>query len=383
MSFAIINARLFTGQQTLVSHALVIEQGVIRQICPLATLNSDLPTLDLAGATLCAGFIDLQLNGCGGVQFSDSIANLSIDTLQTMQSCNEKYGCTSFLPTLITSSDPLIKAAVKTLHQWHDQHHYPVLGLHLEGPWINPDKKGTHDATLIRKPDAALLQFICDNAKVISKVTLAPEQVEATVIRQLTEAGILVSAGHSAANYQQASTGFANGITCATHLYNAMPVVTGREPGLVGAVLDHHQVWCSIIADGYHVHYANIVRASRLKRNKLILVTDATAPAGTGQTEFHFAGKTIYYRQGRCVDQHNVLSGSALTMIDAVANCVRHMDFPLEEALRMASLYPAQALGMSHQLGQVKAGYPANLTAFDENFTITHTLVNGEIRYQI
>lgn len=382
MAFALINTRLFTGQQTLFEHALIIEQGRINAICPLTTLTADLPKIDLAGATLCAGFIDLQLNGCGGVQFSDTLANLSIDTLQTMQRCNEKYGCTSFLPTLITSSDQLIKTAVKVLHQWHDLHDYPVLGLHLEGPWINPEKKGTHDATLIRQPDAALVHFLCDNAKVISKLTLAPEQVEATVIKQLTEAGIVVSAGHSAASYQQANRGFASGITCATHLYNAMPMVTGREPGLVGAVLDHPHVWCGIIADGYHVHYANIAQAKRLKGQKLILVTDATAPAGTDLTEFHFAGKTIYCRQGRCVDENGVLSGSALTMIDAVANCVHQMNIPLEEALRMASLYPAQALGIADQFGQIRAGYPANLTAFDQDFNVTHTWVNGQIRYQ-
>lgn len=163
----------------------------------------------------------------------------------------------------------------------------------------------------------------------ISKITLAPEKVDAAVIRQLHDAGIVISAGHSNGTYEEALSGMAAGVTFSTHLYNAMPTTSGRAPGLIGALLDSPGVWCGIIADGLHVHYANIRNAKRIKGDKLILVTDATAPAGASIDRFIFAGKTIYYRNGLCVDENGTLSGSALTMIEAVANSVEHVGIPL------------------------------------------------------
>ncbi len=239
-------------------------------------------------------------------------------------------------------------------------------------------KKGTHNPALIREPDAQMVQFLCDNADVISKVTLAPEVVGSAVIRQLSEAGIVVSAGHSSATYEEAKAGFAAGITFATHLYNAMPAFAGREPGLIGALFDAPDVYCGIIADGLHVHYANVRNAKRIKGDKLVLVTDATAPAGAAIDKFIFAGKTIYYCNGLCVDEQGTLSGSALTMIEAVQNCVEHAGIALDEALRMASLYPAQAMGVEKQSGTIQAGKLANLTVFTRDFKIIKTLVNGD-----
>ncbi|WP_038907368.1 N-acetylglucosamine-6-phosphate deacetylase [Dickeya oryzae] len=376
--FALINGRVFTGHQILDGYAVVVADGLIKTVCPVHELPGTLPRRDLAGALLAPGFIDLQLNGCGGVQFNDALSSLCVQTLETMQKANEKSGCTSFLPTLITSSDEFMRHSIGVMRAWLAQHRHQALGLHLEGPWLNPIKKGTHDASFIRQPDDELVAYLCDNADVISKVTLAPEMVPDSVIRQLSDAGIVVSAGHSHATWEQAKRGFAAGIRFATHLFNAMPPVTGREPGLVGAVYDAPEVYCGIIADGHHVSWATIRNSKRIKGDKLVLVTDATAPASSTIDQFTFAGKTIYYRDGICVDENGTLSGSALTMIDAVRNCVEHAGIALDEALRMATLYPARAIGEACRLGSIETGKVANLTAFTRDFDILSTFVNGE-----
>ncbi|MEQ9916253.1 N-acetylglucosamine-6-phosphate deacetylase [Pectobacterium aroidearum] len=375
--YALTHSRIFTGHQILDNHAVVIADGLIERVCPLAELPVGIEQHDLSGAFLAPGFIDLQLNGCGGVQFNDSLDTISIKTLEIMQQANERSGCTSFLPTLITSSDAFMKHSIDVMRDWLAQNKHQALGLHLEGPWLNVLKKGTHDPAFIRQPTQELVDFLCANADAITKVTLAPEEVEPSVIRQLTAAGIIVSAGHSNATWEQAKRGFAAGIRFATHLFNAMPYLTGREPGLVGAVYDAPEVYCGIIADGRHVDWANIRNSKRIKGDKLVLVTDATAPAGADIDQFIFAGKTIYYRDGICVDEHGTLSGSALTMIEAVRNSVEHAGIALDEAIRMATLYPARAIGVDKQLGSIESGKVANLTAFDRDYQILKTFVNG------
>lgn len=225
-----------------------------------------------------------------------------------------------------------------------------------------------------------MVDFICDNADVVAKVTLAPEQNNPEHVKKLAEAGIVVSIGHTNATYQEAREGFANGITFATHLFNAMTPMTGREPGVVGAIYDTPEVYAGIIADGFHVNYANIRIAQRVKGEKLVLVTDATAPAGAKMTEFNFVGKTVYVKDGKCVGADGTLGGSALTMIEAVENCVKHVGISLDETLRMASLYPAKAIGIDHKLGRIKSGMIANLAIFDSNFKVLNTVVNGEMQ---
>lgn len=375
--YALTQGRIFTGHRILERHAVVIANGLIERICPLEDLPAGIEIREVGDAIIAPGFIDLQLNGCGGVQFNDDMAAISVETLKVMQKANEKSGCTSFLPTLITSSDELMMRAVEVMRAWLAQNANQALGLHLEGPWLNPLKKGTHNPDLIRSPSHELVDFLCANADVISKITLAPEKVDSAVIRQLRNAGIVISAGHSNSTYEEALNGIDAGVTFSTHLYNAMPTISGRAPGLIGALFDSPDVWCGIIADGLHVHYANIRNAKRIKGDKLILVTDATAPAGACIDRFIFAGKTIYYRNGLCVDENGTLSGSALTMIEAVANSVEHVGIPLDEALRMATLYPARAIGVDKTLGTIEAGKVANLTVFTRDYKITRTIVNG------
>ncbi|EGT4372957.1 N-acetylglucosamine-6-phosphate deacetylase [Cronobacter malonaticus] len=375
--YALTHGRIYTGHDILDDHAIIIADGLIERLCPLAELPADIEQRDMGGAIIAPGFIDVQLNGCGGVQFNDTAEAVSIETLEIMQKANEKSGCTSYLPTLITCSDALMKQGVRVMREYLSRHQNQALGLHLEGPWLNIVKKGTHNPDYVRQPDAELVDFLCENADVITKITLAPERVAPEVIKKLTAAGIVVSAGHSNATLKEAKKGFRAGIRFATHLFNAMPYITGREPGLTGAIFDEPDVWCGIIADGLHVDFANVRLAKKVKGDKLCLVTDATAPAGANIDEFIFAGKTIYYRNGLCVDENGTLSGSALTMIEGVRNLVEHVNIALDEVLRMATLYPARAMGVAHRLGSIEAGKVANLTAFTRDYKIIKTIVNG------
>ncbi|WP_162046923.1 N-acetylglucosamine-6-phosphate deacetylase [Vibrio taketomensis] len=373
--YALTNCKIYTGSDVLRDHAVVINNGVIVSVSPVSELAADIETRDLQGANLSPGFIDLQLNGCGGVMFNDEI---TADTIQIMHQANLKSGCTSFLPTLITSSDENMRQAVAAARDYHAQYQNQSLGLHLEGPYLNVAKKGIHSVDYIRPSDNSMIDFMCENADVIAKVTLAPEHNNPEHIERLRDAGIVVSIGHTNATYAEARQSFEHGITFATHLFNAMTPMVGREPGVVGAIYDTADVYAGIIADGFHVDYANIRIAHKIKGEKLVLVTDATAPAGANMDYFIFVGKKVYYRDGKCVDENGTLGGSALTMIEAVQNTVEHVGIALDEALRMATLYPAKAIGVDHKLGRIKPGMVANLTVFDRDFTIQANIVNGQ-----
>ncbi|MCG7490349.1 N-acetylglucosamine-6-phosphate deacetylase [Vibrio sp. Of14-4] len=373
--YALTNCKIFTSNDILIDHAVVIKDQLISAVCPRAELAHDIKIIDLNGANLSPGFIDLQLNGCGGVMFNDAINS---ETLEIMHRANLKSGCTSYLPTLITSSDQDMIQAIKATREYQAKYQNQSLGLHLEGPYLNKAKNGIHNIDYIRPSDNEMIQLICDNSDVITKVTLAPEHNAPEHIQRLKQAGITVSIGHSNATYPQARKGFESGITFATHLFNAMSPMEGREPGVVGAIYDTPSVYAGIIADGLHVDYANIRIAHKIKGEKLVLVTDATAPAGANMDYFIFVGKKVYYRNGKCVDENGTLGGSALTMIEAVQNTVEHVGIALDEALRMATLYPARAIGVDNKLGLIRQGMIANLAIFDRDFNVQATVVNGQ-----
>ncbi|KPL94004.1 N-acetylglucosamine-6-phosphate deacetylase [Vibrio splendidus] len=376
--YALSNCKIYTGSDVLTDHAVVIENELITKVCPISELPEGIEVRDLNGANLSPGFIDLQLNGCGGVMLNDEI---TADTMQIMHKANLKSGCTSFLPTLITSSDEDMRAVITAAREYHNQYQNQSLGLHLEGPYLNVAKKGIHSVDHIRKSDSEMIELICENNDLVAKVTLAPELNDPEHIERLRKAGVVVSIGHTNATYAEARQGFESGITFATHLFNAMTPMVGREPGVVGAIYDTPEVYAGIIADGFHVDYANIRIAHKIKGEKLVLVTDATAPAGADMEYFIFVGKKVYYRDGKCVDENGTLGGSALTMIEAVQNTVEHAGIALDEALRMATLYPATAIGVESKLGRIKKGMVANLAVFDRDFNVKATVVNGQYEH--
>lgn len=377
--YALTNCRLYTGYEVLDDHAVIVDGDKIIKICQQTELPKEIVIEDLQGAIVSPGLIDIQLNGCGGVQFNETLEALTVETLASMQATNLISGCTSFLPTLITSSDEFMVKAVTVMREYLSTQANQALGLHLEGPYINIEKKGIHDERFIRQPSQKMINFLCDNADVIKILTLAPEKVDTHFIKQLVESGIHVSIGHSNGLYDDCRRGFNAGIRLGTHLFNAMPYISGRAPGVVGAIYDAQDVYAGIIADGEHVNWANIRNSHRIKQDHLILITDAMLLAGSNLSSGVFGGKTIYYKDGRCIDENGTLGGSVLTMIKAVENAVKYVGIALDEALRMATLYPARAIGVDHQLGTISEGKIANLVVFNPDFKVSKTIVNGEI----
>ncbi|PZV09396.1 MAG: N-acetylglucosamine-6-phosphate deacetylase [Leptolyngbya sp.] len=374
--YALNHCTFYTGRRVLQNHALVIDGSRIVDLVPEAQLPSDLPCLDGQGWAVAPGFIDLQLNGCGGVMFNDAI---TADTLAIMHRTNLRSGTTSFLPTLITTSDQAMDEAMAVVAKYRQQKPCQVLGLHLEGPYLNTKRGGIHSQAHIRPADGAMIDRIAQaGSEVVKLVTLAPEVVSPEYIRQLAAAGILVSAGHSEASFEEALVGFEAGVGMVTHLFNAMSGWQGRSPGLVGAALSQADVYAGIIADGHHVHYSSIDLAHRAKQDHLVLVTDATPPVGTTLESFVIGGQEVFYRDGKCVSADGTLGGAAITLIVAIENCVRQVGLPLTESLRMATLYPARAIGVDHYLGLLSAGYQANIVLFDaDTFAVQGVIDQG------
>lgn len=376
MTYALTNSVIYTAFEVLYGHAVIVENDKIAAIVREEDLPSDIQRIDLQGHNLTAGFIDLQLNGCGGVMVNEEP---TVKTLEIMQETNRRYGCTSYLPTFITSSDEGMKSAVKMMRDYLATHQNQALGLHFEGPYLSLEKKGVHQPEFIRAISPEMKEFLCDNADVITKITLAAENPTAEYIPEFVQKGIIISLGHSNATYDVAKKAIAKGASFATHLHNAMsPISSGRDMGVVGAVLDSDEVYAGIIVDGMHVNYGNIKIDKRAKGDKLCIVTDAVAPAGTDMEEFTFVGKTVYVRDGKCFDANGTLGGAAITMIESVKNAVKEVGIPLDETLRMCNLYPARAIGIDDKLGSIEVGKIANLAVFTHDFKVIGTAVNGE-----
>lgn len=374
MQYAFTNGVIYTAKEVLYGHAVVVEDDRIKAVVREEALPEDLQRIDLKGNNLTAGFIDLQLNGCGGVMFNEDI---SVRTLEIMQETNLKSGTTSYLPTFITSPDEGMKSAVNIMRDYLAQYRNQALGLHLEGPYLSREKKGVHREEYIREISPEMKDFLCANADVITKITLAAENPTARYIAEFVKCGIIVSIGHSNATYEVAQQAIADGAGFATHLHNAMsPVSSGRAMGVVGAVLDS-DIYAGIIVDGLHVDFGNVRIAKKAKGDKLCIVTDAVAAAGADIDSFVFVGKTVYVRNGKCYDANGTLGGAAITMIESVQNAVKEVGIPLDETLRMCNYYPAKAIGVDDKLGSIEAGKIANLTVFSHDFKIIGTAVNG------
>lgn len=377
MKYALTNSVIYTKYEILRDFAVIINGEIIEAVVPQAELETGIKTIDLQGNNLTAGFIDLQLNGCGGVMFNDQT---SVETLEIMQETNLKSGCTSFLPTFITAPDENIKSAVKIMREYLNKHKNQALGLHIEGPYLSIEKKGVHRPEYIREITPEMKDFLCENGDVITKITIAAENPTINYTPDFVKAGIIVSVGHSNATYEVAKTAFHKGATFATHLHNAMsPISSGREMGVVGAVLDS-DVYTGIIVDGVHINYGNVRIDKKIKGDKLCIVTDSIAAAGAPPEleSFTFVGKTIYIKEGRCYDANGTIAGASITMMESIKNAVEYVEIPLAEAIRMSNLYPARAIGVDDRLGSVEKGKIANLAVFTPNYQVIGTVVNGK-----
>lgn len=374
---ALVNATIHTGDAVVSDSALLIDGDSVLAVVPRAQVPADVRLHDLGGGVLAPGFIDAQVNGGGGVLFND---HPDRNAIRTIVAAHRRFGTTALLPTFITDSRDNRRRAVEAVAAALADGEPGVLGIHLEGPHIDRERRGVHDARFIGPPDAEDMHLITRLGPGRTLVTLAPETVGAETIRALAARGVRVCAGHTAATWEQAQAGIGAGVTGFTHLYNAMSPLGHREPGAVGAALTDDSVWCGIIVDGHHVHDAAVRLAWKAKpRGKLFLVTDAMPPVGAPPGDFQLYGQTVTVRDGRCVSVDGRLAGSALDMATAVRNCVRRIGIPLDEALRMASTYPAEFLGVDGRRGRIAPGMAADLVLLDEDLTVRATWVAGKM----
>jgi len=375
---ALINATVHTGDAVLPDAAVLIAGDRIADVRAVRDVPAGVPVRDLGGGVLAPGFIDLQVNGGGGVLFNDAP---DVDTLRRIARAHRRFGTTGLLPTLITDSRDVRRAAVAAVRQaLADGEPGGILGLHLEGPHINAERRGVHDARFIGPPDDADIALITALGPGRTLVTLAPEVVPADTIHALAAAGVRVAAGHTAATWEQMRAGLKAGVCAVTHLYNAMSQLAGREPGAVGAALAEDSCSCGIIVDGHHVHDAAVRLAWKAKPpGTLFLVTDAMPPVGAPEADFTLYGETVTVRDGRCISANGRLAGSALDMATAVRNCVRRIGIPLDEALRMAATYPAHVMGMDDRRGRIAPGLAADLVHLDDDLRPRATWIAGKM----
>ena len=350
MKQAYLADEIFTGTATLVGQVLLTENNRILGMAPADSLPSGFLLHNHPGCLIAPGFIDLQIYGGNGKLFSQSLDEESLDATYTY--CAQG-GCSHFMITLATNAMETFFQGIAAVGAYIASGKKGLLGLHLEGPWISPAKKGAHIESYIRKPTLDEVKVLVEKGKgIVKMVTLAPEQCDDEIIQLLLDNEILVSAGHSNATYKRAREVFQFGVPAATHLFNAMSPLQGREPGMVGAIYDDQRVMSSIICDGVHVDFNAVRISKKIMGERLFFITDAVTEIREGRYQHVFRGNRYTLPDG-------TLSGSSMTMISTLRNAVGEVGIPLEEALRMCSLYPAKLL-KNDSLGRIVSGLPAD-----------------------
>jgi N-acetylglucosamine-6-phosphate deacetylase len=376
MRSALTNGRILAPRGIVSGQTLLVSGGRIEALVPGTDGRCrDAIVVDLCGRLLVPGFIDVQVNGGGGVLFNDEP---SLESIRAIGAAHRRFGTTGFLPTLISDDLDTIARAIGAVQSAIDANVPGVLGIHIEGPFLNRARRGVHDSKHLRPLDPSLLSLLCRLRTGRTLLTLAPEITTPQMIAELTGAGILVSAGHSNATYAETISAINQGLRGFTHLFNAMAPLAPREPGIIGAALYDQRAWCGIIVDGHHVNPVILQLALRCKRHdRFMLVTDGMPPVGSTIPSFQLQGRTIRVVDGVCRDEHGTLAGTALDMAAAVRNCISLLGLDVAEAARMASEYPAEFLGLGSELGLIAPGYRANLALLDDTFKVVRTWING------
>lgn len=350
-----IPEQLFDGSEIHFDRPISIEDGKILSFDTVKGAKEI-----KAPGLLTSGFIDVQVNGGGGHLFN---SHTNLATLKAMTKAHGKFGTTALLPTLITSDIQTLSCAADVISSALSNQLPGILGVHFEGPHISVPKRGIHNTEYIRELNQKELDIYCRNDLGVKVMTVAPENVSVETIRTLVENQVIVCLGHSDANYNQTQAALAAGATGFTHIFNAMSALTSREPNMVGAALLDKQSWCGLILDGHHVHPVTAKLATQAKaKGKMILVTDAMSTIGSKQDQFEFDGHQIELTKDKLTSQTGQLAGSALNMITAVNNAESMLNVTIEEALRMASYYPAQFLNLDHEQGKLLVGGNADFT---------------------
>jgi N-acetylglucosamine-6-phosphate deacetylase len=372
---AVLADRIFDGQGWHSDAAVLIREGRIAGIGSRGEVPSDWSQTGLPrGVFLAPGFIDLQVNGGGGVLLNDQP---TVEGMRAIAKAHRRYGTTACLPTLITDTRGQMRSAIAAARAIGGQE--GVLGVHLEGPFISPRRPGIHPPARIVPPGAGDLEELCELAGAgTSLVTLAPECVPAGFVRTLASSGVRISIGHSEASAQLVMQAVADGATGVTHLFNAMPPLRARAPGIVGAALAENRLTAGLIVDGIHVDPISVRAAFAAKGSgRIALVTDAMPTVGTSLDRFELMGRTIKLADGRLTSEEGTLAGAHLDMASAVRNAVMLAQLPLEDALRSASLTPARFLGLDNERGLLAPGARADFVAMTPDLMVVATWVEG------
>jgi N-acetylglucosamine-6-phosphate deacetylase len=355
--------RIFTGENWLDNHAVLVRDNIIEAIVPVSSLSSSQHAEQFDNCIIAPAFIDLQIYGAYGRLLA---VYPEVDSLVKLKDYCEKGGAAFCLPTVATNTKEVIYKCIDAVKNYWNKGGEGILGLHLEGPWINPIKRGAHIESIIHTPTLKEVEKLLNYGKgVIRMITLAPEVCSKEVIDLILSHNIIISAGHSNATYNEAKTGFANGITAVTHLYNAMSPLLHRQPGLVGAAMDNNKVMASIIPDGHHVDYVAVRIAKQIMKERLFVITDAVTETAEGYYQHQQVGDKF--------EADNILSGSSLTMARAVQNLVNFGSIELGEALRMCSLYPARVLGIKEQ-GVIEKGFNTRMLVMSDKMEVKQLL---------
>ncbi|PKH89432.1 N-acetylglucosamine-6-phosphate deacetylase [Colwellia sp. Bg11-28] len=364
--------RFFDGQAFLDDQVLTIVDGKITAI------DQDITNIDVSVTGLVVpGYIDLQVNGGGGALFNDSP---SVDNLKTIMTAHARFGTTAMMPTLITDKIEVMQQAAKAIAQAISEGVPGILGIHFEGPHLSIEKKGTHCADYIRPISDDEWQVLSRQDIGQIMVTVAPETVSAEDVTRMVELGIKVCLGHTNADFKTTQQAIDAGASGFTHLFNAMSPLQGREPGVVGAALLNNHTSCGLIVDGFHVDYASCRLAIQAKpQGKIFLVTDAMPPVGTDQTQFALYDRTVYVDNGKLTSTTGELAGSSLDMARAVKNTHHKLGIELGEAIRMASLYPAQYLYQNQTVmrGELIPGKQADMVVLNDDLSVQETWIAG------
>lgn len=369
---ALVNARVLVDGEIVAGRAVLIDGSRIAAAVAADCIPADCEIIDVGGGILAPGFIDIQVNGGGDRLFND---DPSIETIAAIGAAHRKFGTTGFLPTLISDDFATTVAAMEAARAAIAAGVPGVLGVHIEGPFLNPKRKGIHDAARLRAISSNDIALLSRPIGGKTMVTLAPEIVPCEAIRALADAGVIVCAGHTQANADQVAAALDNGLSGFTHLFNAMSQLTPREPGVVGAALLDENSRCGIIVDGHHVDPRVLklaLRAAPLR--KFMLVTDAMPSVG-GRKAFVLDGQQIAVVDGKCSNADGTIAGSDLDMASAVRNAVELLDLSLADALAMASTHPAAFLGLDHEFGRIAPGYRADLVLLDDDLNALQTWI--------
>ncbi|MBV8341060.1 MAG: N-acetylglucosamine-6-phosphate deacetylase [Gammaproteobacteria bacterium] len=377
MPLVLTNGRVLREEGLVRGECVLMGTGRILDIVPPSDPRCrGAEPYDLGGRLLLPGFIDSQVNGGGGVLFNDAP---TVESIRIIGRAHRRFGTTGFLPTLISADLDIVARAIEAVRAALAAGVPGVLGIHIEGPFLNAERKGVHDPAKLRELDPSALGLLASLRGGRTLLTLAPEMTTPQLIERLAAAGVVVSAGHTNATYAQMREALAHGLTGFTHLFNAMSQLTGREPGAVGAALDDPSSWCGIIVDGMHTDPVVLRIALRSKRHdRFMLVTDAMPSVGTRSSSFELQGRRISVRGQACFDENGRLAGSNLDMASCIRNAIAMLGVPLEEAVRMASEWPADFLGLGHDTGRIAPGYRANLVMADDDLNVVESWIDGQ-----